>query len=85
MDHEDWYEATSMGTSKTFKLAPGGSCVFRKDKGSYLVFDMDKTAVRMSADEAKTCLRSRRGLDDNLVRASDQGYINWKFKTIIEV
>ena len=81
----DWYEAAVTLQGSHFALdafVQGESCVFRTltDKADYQVFDLKDKAATIDAQEAATSLKSRRDAKGGLVRAKDQGYINWKWQ-----
>jgi hypothetical protein len=80
MDQNDWYEAMVTG-NQTLKdsFTQGKSCVFRfVGNNQYDVFNLNDTLQTLTFEEAKIQLKSKRDTRNDLVRAKDQGYINWK-------
>ena len=79
----DWYEAKIIDNSllgNSFPLAT--TCVFRrvhKTKKQFNIFNLKDTSIVLTGDQAKTQLRSKRDKNNSLIRAKDQGYINWQF------
>lgn len=91
MVDQDWYEANVIANSILGDAFPVGDlCVFRRKKAvefnpqerMFEIFNIKDTVRVLNGDEAKTQLRSVRDSKNGLVRARDQGYINWKLETL---
>jgi len=81
---EDWYDATVVSNSilgDAFSVDE--KCVFRRlaqeETTKFEVFNLKDTIKLLTGDEAKTQLISVRDTKNNVVRAKDQGYIDWKY------
>lgn len=85
----DWYEAVVSDNSILGSAFPvADTCVFRRcadDGKRFEIFNLKDTVAIISGDEAKTQLRSNRDRNNIVIRAKDQGYVNWKYSTIIDV
>jgi len=85
----DWYEAVVSDNAILGSAFPvADTCVFRRcanDSKCFEIFNLKDTVMIVSGDEAKTQLRSNRDRNNVVVRAKDQGYVNWKYSTIIDV
>lgn len=76
---DDWYEATVLGNDVIgSSFVPGEPCVFRSVDSGYAVFNLKNAYKEITPDVAKGQLRSVRD-GGKLVRARDQGHINWNF------
>ena len=80
----DWYEATVIDNSILGEAFPVRSvCAFRRcgdtDTKLFEIFNIKDTASVLSGDKAKTQLRSMRDRNKAVVRARDQGYVEWKY------
>lgn len=79
----DWYEAVVIDNSvlgSSFVL--NDMCVFRCVKNKkFEVFNLKDTSVVVSGKNAKTQLRSKRDRNNQVIRTSDQGYVNWKYSS----
>lgn len=82
---DDWYEALVIDNSilgKAFSV--GEICFFRRRqdetaKKLFEVFNLRDMYKTLSGEEAKTQLRAARDSHKNVLRARDQGYINWRY------
>ena len=85
MDHNDWYEATVIGNHiLQDSFVQGETCVFRVvEDNRYDVFNLKDTLQTLTHDEVKIQLKSKRSIRNELVRAKDQGYINWKVGPLV--
>lgn len=85
MDQDrDWYEATVIDNSLLGDAFPIGTpCAFRRygdvEMKLFEIFNIKDTASVLSGDKAKTQLRSMRDRNNAVVRARDQGYVEWKY------
>jgi hypothetical protein len=85
--NDDWFEAVILDNTilgEAFLL--NEECVFRHykhtgDKKYFEIFNLKDNVVIVSGEEAKIQLRSARDRANNVIRAKDQGYINWKYQT----
>jgi hypothetical protein len=82
----DWYDAVVIDNEILGNAFPvADTCVFRrctKDGKRFEIFNLKDTVVVVSGEEAKKQLRSARDRNNAVVRAKDQGYVNWKYSTI---
>jgi len=86
----DWYDAKVIDNSILGEAFPTGTiCSFRwngikdNDKKIFEVFNIRDTVKELSGDKAKTQLRSVRNRRNNeVIRSSDQGFLNWKYQII---
>ena len=84
---QDWYDALVIDNSILGEAFPSKStCVFRHygEVGTkvFEIFNLKDTASILSGDKAKMQLRSRRDRNNAVVRAKDQGYVEWKYSCI---
>ena len=79
----DWYDATVTEAIGSL-FAQGDSCVFRTltNNADYQVFDLKDKITTITSKEAAVRLKSSRDAKGSLVRAKDQGYINWKWQDV---
>lgn len=92
----DWYEAVVISNTLLGDAFPiDETCVFRhinlnemkdfedlKSSKKFEVFNLKTSIKILSGDEAKSQLRSLRDSKNNVIRARDQGYIDWKYTNI---
>jgi len=83
----DWYDAIVIANSllgSTFQVTE--TCVFRRcetESRQFEICNLKDTVVVLTGDEAKTQLRSSRDRNNEVVRSRDQGFINWKYSSIV--
>lgn len=85
--NDDWLDAVILDNTilgDAFLL--NEECVFRQykhpgDKKYFEIFNLKDNVAILSGEEAKIQLRSVKDRSNNVVRAKDQGYINWKYQT----
>ena len=89
---QDWYEAIVINNDllgSAFLI--DDTCVFRRiifeyinkeDNSTFEVFNLKSTVKTLTGEQAKTQLRSVRDSKGNVVRARDQGYIDWKYTNV---
>jgi hypothetical protein len=86
MDDQDWYEATIIDNSSLGDaFIINDICVYRRYEKSrkklFEIFNLRDTTKLVTGEEAKQQLRASRDSHNNVVRAKDQGYINWKYSS----
>lgn len=82
----DWFDAVVIDNSI---LGDGflvdSNCHFRRVddiKKTFEIFNLHSIPKVLSGQKCKSQLRSVRDSKGNVVRSSDQGYINWKYSQI---
>jgi len=85
---QDWYEAVVIANSILGDAFPvGETCVYRrvgksKSARRFEIFNLKDVVKPLTGAEAKRQLRAARDSHNNVVRARDQGYINWKYASV---
>ena len=95
---QDWYEAIVINNEllgDAFLI--DDTCVFRRiinrrivnedgrtthQNSVFEVFNLKSEVKILTGEQAKTQLRSARDSKGNVVRARDQGYIDWKYTNV---
>jgi hypothetical protein len=83
----DWYDAIVLDNSllgSSFQVTE--TCVFRRcemESRQFEICNLKDMVIVLTGDEAKTQLRSCRDRNNEVARSRDQGFINWKYSSIL--
>ena len=83
---KDWYDAVVLANDilgDSFSIDE--TCVFRRlGNKQFEIFNLNDTIVVMNGVQAKSQLRSCRDRNNTIIRSKDQGYVNWKYDSVLK-